>query len=86
MVYRFDSEDDPPLRMRLKIEINTREHFTELGLTRVPFRVESRWFSGDAGVTTFKINELMGTVQRKLQRDSQDKSILRRARDRDSEA
>ena len=24
LVYRFDSEDDPPLRIRLKIEINTR--------------------------------------------------------------
>jgi hypothetical protein len=58
LLYRFDSEDDPPVNMRLKIEINTREHFTELGWTRVPFRVESRWFEGNAAVTTFKIDEL----------------------------
>ena len=76
LVYRFDSEDDPPLRMRLKIEINTREHFTELGLTRVPFRVESRWFSGDAGVTTFKIDELMGTKLRALYQRSKGRDLF----------
>src|SRR5437867_9629774 len=25
-VYRFDSEDSPPIRLRLKVEINSREH------------------------------------------------------------
>ncbi len=49
-----------------KIEINTREHFTELGLTYVPLIVEGRWFSGSAGITTFDINELMGTKLRAL--------------------
>jgi predicted nucleotidyltransferase component of viral defense system len=27
IVYRFDSEDVPPLPLRLKVETNTREHF-----------------------------------------------------------
>ena len=36
LVYRFESEDQPPLMLRLKIEINTREHFAELGLESVP--------------------------------------------------
>ena len=65
LVYRFDSEDDPPLKMRLKIEINTREHFSALGLTRVPFRVESRWFRGDAEVRT----KLRALYQRNKGRD-----------------
>ena len=65
LVYRFDSEDDPPLKMRLKIEINTREHFSALGLTRVPFRVESRWFRGDAEVGT----KLRALYQRNKGRD-----------------
>ncbi len=38
-VYRFDSEDAPPIRLKLKVEINTREHFALYGLTRVPFAV-----------------------------------------------
>lgn len=66
LVYRFESEDTPPLKMRLKVEINTREHFTELGHTKVPFSVSGRWFSGSADVTTFDVNELLGTKLRAL--------------------
>lgn len=66
LVYRFDSEDAPPLKLRLKIEINSREHFAELGLTRVPFQVENRWFTGEADLTTFTIDELLGTKLRAL--------------------
>jgi predicted nucleotidyltransferase component of viral defense system len=66
LVYRFESEDSPPFKMRLKIEINTREHFTELGLTSVPFAVVGRWFTGSADITTFDVNELLGTKLRAL--------------------
>lgn len=41
-VYRFESEDAPPLRLRLKVEINSREHFSVYGLTVPPFAVASR--------------------------------------------
>jgi hypothetical protein len=68
--------------MRLKIEINSREHFTELGLTRVPFEVDSQWFRGRADVTTYFIDELLGTklralYQRKKGRDLFDLWIAR---------
>lgn len=64
--YRFQSEDVPSLKMRLKVEINAREHFTELGHTRMPTRVENRWFSGDAEVTSYELDELMATKLRAL--------------------
>ena len=66
LVYRFDSEGPPRVRLRLKIEINTREHFTELGHVTVPFAVTSRWFEGEAGATTFTLEELIGTRLRAL--------------------
>ncbi len=66
LVYRFESEDAHPLRMRLKIEVNTREHFTELGLVSVPFEVDSPWFRGSAEVHTFALDELLGTKFRAL--------------------
>ncbi len=66
LLYRFDSEDAPPLRLRLKIEINSREQFSELGLVRVPFRVQSRWFTGVAEINTFAVNELLATKLRAL--------------------
>jgi len=66
LVYRFDSNDSPPVKLRLKIEINSREHFTELGLVEVPFEVDSQWFHGQADVTTFPVDELLGTKLRAL--------------------
>jgi len=48
LVYGLESEASPPVKMRLKIEINSREHFTELGFASVPYQVESRWFLGDS--------------------------------------
>ena len=66
LAYRFESEDTPPLKLRLKIEINTREHFTELGVVQVPFKVENRWFSGAAEIRTYALDELLCTKLRAL--------------------
>jgi predicted nucleotidyltransferase component of viral defense system len=66
LVYRMQSEGPPALPMRLKIEINTREHFSLLGLVDRVFTVESRWFSGSASIRTYRLEELMGTKMRAL--------------------
>jgi predicted nucleotidyltransferase component of viral defense system len=66
LVYRFDSEGPPVVRLRLKVEINTREHYTEHGHVTTPFAVESNWFTGGADVTTFTLDELLGTKLRAL--------------------
>jgi predicted nucleotidyltransferase component of viral defense system len=66
LVFRFDSEGPPSVPLRLKVEINTREHFCEHGHVTLPFTVESRWFKGKANVTTFTIEELLGTKLRAL--------------------
>ena len=66
LVYRFDSEDAPPLKLRLKIEINTREHFNVLGIVRVPFEVDNPWFAGTAAVPTYSLDELLATKLRAL--------------------
>jgi predicted nucleotidyltransferase component of viral defense system len=64
--YRFDSEDAPPLRLWLKVEINSREHFTVFGLKTIPFAVDSRWFQGSAKLVTYELEELLGTKLRAL--------------------
>ncbi len=64
--YRFQSEDVPALRLRLKVEINTREHLAVLGFTKRPFSVESRWYSGRADISTFELDELLATKMRAL--------------------
>jgi predicted nucleotidyltransferase component of viral defense system len=65
-IYRFQSEDTPPLGLRLKIEINSREHFAVYGVNRVPFTVSSRWFEGACEIGTYTLDELLGTKLRAL--------------------
>jgi len=66
MIYRFVSEIPPVRPLRLKIEINTREHFTELGLLKMTMEVVNPWFHGRASVQTYQLDELMGTKLRAL--------------------
>ena len=66
MLFRMESEIPPVEPIRLKIEINCYEHFDVLGLARVPFSVESRWFSGKCELMTYKLEELVGTKMRAL--------------------
>lgn len=64
--YRFDSENTPPIQLRLKVEINTREHFSLYGLINVPFTVSSRWFEGSCKINSYELDELLGTKLRAL--------------------
>jgi predicted nucleotidyltransferase component of viral defense system len=66
LVYRFETTSLPIQRMRLKVEINTREHFAVHGAHSVPFAVESPWFAGEARISTYGIEELLGTKLRAL--------------------
>lgn len=66
IVYRFESEIPPVINMRLKIEINCREHFNVYGIVNVPFEVKNEWFSGECEIPTYKLEELLGTKLRAL--------------------
>lgn len=64
--FRIWSEDVPSRKLRLKIEINTREHFAILGFTKRQFSVNSRWYSGTASISTYELDELLATKFRAL--------------------
>ena len=66
LVYRFLSDEQPPVSLRLKIEVNVREHFAVYPLERRGFEVASRWFRGAAHITTYDIDELLATKLRAL--------------------
>lgn len=66
LTYRFESELPPVIRLRLKIEINTREHLSLLPIQQTAFSVDSRWFSGEATLPIYSITELLGTKLRAL--------------------
>jgi predicted nucleotidyltransferase component of viral defense system len=52
--------------MRLKVEIDTREHFAVLGFKARRFQLASPWVSGETEITTYRLEELLGTKLRAL--------------------
>ena len=74
-LYRFTSEYEE-IRMRLKLEINCKEHFNLLEWVDFPFEVESEWFSGKAELRTYNINELLGTKLRALYQRSKGRDLF----------
>ena len=66
MVFKTNSTLPPVVSIRLKIEINCKEHFTVLGLTKIPFELQNQWFTGACEITTYQLDELTGTKLRAL--------------------
>ena len=66
LTYRIESEGPPVVQMRLKVEINTREHFAVDGYQKQSFTVQSRWFKGSCEITTYTLEELLATKLRAL--------------------
>lgn len=66
LIFRVESELPPVMPIRLKVEINTREHFNVLGLTKQPFSIHNSWYSGECQITTYHLEELLGTKLRAL--------------------
>lgn len=64
--HRFQPESDSGGSKRIKIEINTREHFTVYDPEEKPYSVNNRWFTGEASIGTYSIDELAGTKLRAL--------------------
>lgn len=76
MLCRILSEGNPPVPLRLKIEINCYEHFTEMGLVKIPFSMDNQWFSGNYDITTYHFAELLGTKLRALYQRKKGRDLL----------
>ncbi|WP_339728661.1 nucleotidyl transferase AbiEii/AbiGii toxin family protein [Maribacter stanieri] len=74
-LYRFTSEYED-IRLRLKLEINCKEHFNVLPWVDFPFEVKSEWFTGKAKIKTYSINELLGTKLRALYQRSKGRDLF----------
>ncbi len=76
LTYRFDTEFEPVIKPKLKIEINTREHFSIFGYHNVERKIENEWFSGTSSIKTFMIEELLGTKLRALYQRSKGRDLF----------
>jgi predicted nucleotidyltransferase component of viral defense system len=64
LIYRYQSIENLPAK--LKIEINTTEHYHVLDLVNKNVSVTSDWVTTNTEVKTYQLNELMGTKLRAL--------------------
>ena len=65
-VFRFAPEAQPDTTLKVKVEINTREHDSVLGIQQYPFAVENGWFQATANIASFAPEELFATKLRAL--------------------
>ncbi|MBL8528517.1 MAG: nucleotidyl transferase AbiEii/AbiGii toxin family protein [Burkholderiales bacterium] len=66
LVFKFTPEIDAQATLKLKVEINTREHASLLGVRRYPLAVENDWYRATAEIASFEPEELFGTKLRAL--------------------
>jgi predicted nucleotidyltransferase component of viral defense system len=64
------------VKLKLKVEINCREHVPVFGLVRMPFRVNSPWYTGSADITTYSLEEILGTKIRALYQRSKSRDLF----------
>lgn len=66
LYYKYHPTTDENINFRIKLEINTREHYQALGVIQKEYSVENHWYTGTAQVTTYPLEELLGTKTRAL--------------------
>jgi hypothetical protein len=57
LVYRFAASSLPAQSMQLKVEINTRDHFSVLGVKRVEFVLDTLWHVARVICESFRATE-----------------------------
>lgn len=66
LIFKMESSVPPVVPIKLKIEINCREHFHVYDFVSKHFSVSNQWFSGECDILTYRLDELVGTKVRAL--------------------
>ncbi|MBC8522665.1 nucleotidyl transferase AbiEii/AbiGii toxin family protein [PVC group bacterium] len=66
LIFKFTPEIAPETTLKLKVEINTREHKSLYGIKQYPFEINSRWHQAKTNILSFEPEELFGTKLRAL--------------------
>lgn len=66
LVFKFNPEVDSGSTLKLKVEINTRDHQPLFGIKHYAFGVDSSWHSATASIASFEPEEIFGTKLRAL--------------------
>ncbi len=66
LISKFAPESAPESALKVKVEINTREHENLYPLRKYPFEVDSQWYKSQTDIVSFEQEELFGTKLRAL--------------------
>lgn len=66
LLFKFTPEANPETPLKIKVEINTREHQSFFGTQRYPFAINSDWYQRKTDIVSFSPEELFGTKLRAL--------------------
>ena len=66
LVFKFAPEADPETTLKLKVEINTREHGSLYGIKPYPFEIDNSWHQAKTEILSFEPEELFATKLRAL--------------------
>ena len=76
MNIRYISEFQPFVSMKLKIEINCREHLNVFGTNSINGKIKSTWFSSDVNIKTYYSEEILATKLRALYQRSKGRDLF----------
>jgi len=76
LLFYFNPEVFPTMKLRIKIEINVREPYPILDRENKQYSVDSEWFSGSASINTFHLDELIATKIRALYQRSKGRDLF----------
>lgn len=76
LAYKFTPEAGDGSPLKLKIEMNTREHQNLLGLKTYPFEVVSDWHQAKVEIVSFEPEELFGTKLRALLQRNKNRDLF----------
>lgn len=76
LIFYFNPETSQVSRQRIKIEINIQETFSVLKRLPKNFSVQSDWFTGNAEINTFQLEELLATKLRALYQRSKGRDVF----------
>jgi predicted nucleotidyltransferase component of viral defense system len=76
LVFRFTPEESADELLRLKIEINTREHGSRHGLCHYPFEMECDWHRARVDIVSFDREELLATKLRALLQRNKNRDLF----------
>jgi predicted nucleotidyltransferase component of viral defense system len=76
LTFRFAPEVQPDATLNVKVEVNTREHESLLGVKTYPFELAGDWHQTKAEVVSFEAEELFGTKLRALLQRRQGRDLF----------